>query len=57
MLKLKLPFHYAQAGGLFRDMLGDYHLISLSAALLGFAASGLAMRIRVQPQVRAAGAR
>jgi predicted MFS family arabinose efflux permease len=40
----------AQAGGVFRDLLGDYHLIFLSAAVLGFVASMLAMRIRVQPQ-------
>lgn len=40
----------AQAGGLFRDWLGDYHLIFLSAALLGFVASALSMRIRVQPR-------
>jgi sugar phosphate permease len=40
----------AQAGGLFRDMLGDYHLIFISAALLGFVASGISMRIRSQPR-------
>jgi sugar phosphate permease len=38
----------AQAGGLFRDIFGDYHLIFLSAALMGFIASGLTMRISVQ---------
>lgn len=41
----------AQAGGLFRDWLGDYHLIFLSAAVLGFIASALSMRIRVQPRL------
>ena len=41
----------AQAGGLFRDWLGDYHLIFLSAALLGFVASALSMRIREQPRL------
>jgi sugar phosphate permease len=41
----------AQAGGLFRDWLDDYHLIFLSAALLGFIASALSMRIRVQPRL------
>jgi sugar phosphate permease len=33
------------AGGFFRDMLGDYHLIFISAAVLGVVASGLAMGI------------
>jgi hypothetical protein len=40
----------AQAGGFFRDRLGDYHLIFLSAAILGFVVSSLSMRIRVQPR-------
>lgn len=31
------------AGGFFRDMLGDYHLIFISAAVLGLIAAGLAM--------------
>jgi sugar phosphate permease len=31
------------AGGLFRDMLGDYHLIFISAAILGIVASGLSL--------------
>jgi len=35
----------AQAGGFFHDKLGDYHLIFISAALLGFIASMLSMRI------------
>jgi predicted MFS family arabinose efflux permease len=33
------------AGGFFRDILGDYHLIFISAAVLGVVASGLAMGI------------
>lgn len=33
------------AGGFFRDLLGDYHLIFISAAVLGIVASGLAMGI------------
>lgn len=35
----------AQAGGFFHDKLGDYHLIFISAALLGLIASMLSMRI------------
>lgn len=35
----------AQAGGIFRDLLGDYHLIFLSAALMGVVAAGLSLRI------------
>jgi sugar phosphate permease len=34
------------AGGLFRDVLGDYHLIFISAAILGVVASGLSLSIR-----------
>ncbi len=33
------------AGGFFRDALGDYHLIFISAAVLGLVASGLALGI------------
>jgi len=33
------------AGGFFRDALGDYHLIFISAAILGLVASGLALGI------------
>jgi MFS family permease len=33
------------AGGFFRDMLGDYHLIFISAAVMGIIASGLALSI------------
>jgi sugar phosphate permease len=39
----------AQAGGIFRDLLGDYHLIFLSAAVMGFIASNLTLRIQVPP--------
>ncbi len=35
----------AQAGGIFRDLLGDYHLIFLSAAIFGFIAAGLSLSI------------
>lgn len=35
----------AYAGGFFRDQLGDYHLIFLSAALMGLIASRLSMSI------------
>ena len=35
----------AYAGGFFREVLGDYHLIFLSAAILGFVAVTLALRI------------
>ena len=35
----------AYAGGLFHDLLGDYDLIFMSAALLGFIAVGLAMGV------------
>ena len=33
------------AGGLFRDMLGDYHLIFISAAMMGLIAVGLSLSI------------
>jgi sugar phosphate permease len=36
----------AYAGGFFRDTLGDYHLAFVSAAVLGFLAAGLSLRIR-----------
>jgi MFS family permease len=39
----------AQAGGIFRDWLGDYHIIFLSAAALGFVASLMSMQISVKP--------
>ncbi|MDX2137063.1 MAG: MFS transporter [Chloroflexota bacterium] len=42
----------AEAGGVFRDWLGDYHLIFLSAALLGFVASYMALGISVKPAYR-----
>jgi sugar phosphate permease len=35
----------AFAGGFFRILLGDYHLMFISAALMGFIAVGLALRI------------
>ncbi len=35
----------AFAGGFFRDLLGDYHLMSVSAGILGFIAVSLALRI------------
>ena len=35
----------AFAGGFFRDLLGDYHLMFLSAGILGFVAVSLALRI------------
>jgi MFS family permease len=35
----------AYAGGFFRDLLGDYHLIFMSAAIMGFVAVNLAARI------------
>lgn len=44
----------AQAGGIFRDLLGDYHLIFLSAAVMGFIASALVTRITVRgPKIAA----
>lgn len=33
------------AGGLFRDVLGDYHLIFISAAIMGIIASGLSLSL------------
>jgi MFS family permease len=35
----------AYAGGLFRVALGDYHVIFLSAAVMGFVAVGLSLRV------------
>jgi len=35
----------AYLGGFFHEVLGDYHLMFISAALLGFVAAGLALRI------------
>jgi predicted MFS family arabinose efflux permease len=34
------------AGGLFRVWLGDYHVIFISAALMGFVAAGLSLRLK-----------
>jgi predicted MFS family arabinose efflux permease len=42
------------AGGLFRDVLGDYHLIFISAALLGLLASGMALLISRPQKPKAA---
>lgn len=41
----------AQAGGIFRDLLGDYHLIFLSAAVFGFVAAGLSLSISTRRAV------
>lgn len=40
------------AGGFFRDQIGDYHLVFVSAAIMGIVASGLTLNMsrRVQPQ-------
>ena len=38
----------AYAGGFFRDLLGDYHLFFLSAALMGIIASMLSLRISLR---------
>ena len=35
----------ASAGGFFRDLLGDYHLMFISAGILGFVAVSLALRL------------
>ncbi|MBL8162409.1 MAG: MFS transporter [Anaerolineae bacterium] len=37
----------AQAGGFFRDQLGDYHLIFISAAVMGLVAAGLSTRMSI----------
>lgn len=42
----------AQVGGFFRVWLGDYHLIFLSAALMGFIAVTLSLRISVDKPKR-----
>ena len=38
------------AGGLFRDLLGDYHLIFISAAVLGLVAVGLVLSLGKAPK-------
>lgn len=43
----------AYSGGFFRDLLGDYHLVFLSAAAMGFV--GAALALRISPARRAAG--
>ncbi len=40
----------AFAGGLFREVFGDYHLIFISAAIMGFVAVALALRIGPAPK-------
>lgn len=42
------------AGGFFRDQLGDYHLIFLSAALLGLVAAGLSLGISTSGNLKPA---
>jgi MFS family permease len=42
------------SGGLFRDLLGDYHLIFISAAIMGIIASGLALNISAPRKVKLA---
>lgn len=44
----------AYLGGFFHEVLGDYHLMFISAALLGFIAAGLALRIGPGVRVRQA---
>jgi MFS family permease len=43
----------AFAGGFFRDLLGDYHLMFISAGVLGFIAVSLALRISTSAVTRA----
>lgn len=47
----------AQAGGFFRDQLGDYHLIFISAAVMGLVAAGLATRMSIDGRKSSAPAR
>lgn len=42
----------AFAGGFFRDLLGDYHLMFVSAGILGFIAVSLALRISTSAVTR-----
>lgn len=44
------------AGGFFRDLLGDYHLIFISAAIMGLMASTLVLQISPLQKVRLAAA-
>jgi MFS family permease len=44
------------AGGLFRDLLGDYHLIFISAAIMGIIASGLSLSISSPRKIKLASA-
>ena len=43
----------AFAGGFFRDLLGDYHLMFVSAGIMGFIAVALALRISTSAVARA----
>ena len=43
----------AFAGGFFRDLLGDYHLMFISAGIMGFIAVSLALRISTSAVARA----
>jgi sugar phosphate permease len=43
----------AYAGGVFRDWLGDYHLIFLSAAMWGFVAAGLSLSLSSPKRLKA----
>ena len=43
----------AYAGGFFRDLLGDYHLMFVSAAIMGYVAVALVMRISPAREVAA----
>jgi sugar phosphate permease len=45
------------AGGFFRDLMGDYHLIFISAAVLGMVAAGLSLGISAPPRRQLATAR
>ena len=41
------PVIAAYLGGFFRDILGDYHMIFISAAILGFVAVAMSNRISI----------
>ena len=44
----------AYIGGFFREVLGDYHLVFISAALMGFVAVSLSLSISLKPLRRSA---
>jgi predicted MFS family arabinose efflux permease len=44
----------AYIGGFFREVLGDYHLVFISAALMGFVAVSLSLSISPQRRPRRA---